>query len=79
MELPGVAGESRPRDFLSSFKGCQFCKETKEHFKKLQKSPCQECGECQGILKNRMEKLASSDVRGSYAGLTVKMLDPNRR
>lgn len=57
----------------------QFCKETKEHFKKIQKSPCQECGECQGILQNRMQKLASSDVIDSYAGLTVKTLNPDGR
>lgn len=57
----------------------QFRKETKEHFKKIQKSPCQECGECQGILQNRMQKLASSNVIDSYAGLTVKMLNPNGR
>lgn len=57
----------------------QFCQETKEYFLKIQKSPCQECGECQGILQNRMQKLASSDVTDSYADLTVKMLNPDGR
>lgn len=54
-----------------------ICEETKEYFSKIQKSPCQECGECQGILQNRMRKLASSDVTDAYADLTVKTPNPD--
>lgn len=59
----------------------QFCKETKEYifFFKCRHLLARNVGNVREYHKTGCKKLASSNVTDSYAGLTVKMLNPSER